>query len=83
MTGTMKIKFIEHALERMKERGITEDEVINAISEPDYVGKGYGDREVAQKLINGKLLRVIYEKHGDEIIVITAYKTSKVEKYLR
>lgn len=79
----MKIKFIEHALERMKERGITKDEVINAINEPDYVGKGYGNREVAQKLIDGKLLRVIYEKHGDEIVVITAYKTSKVEKYLR
>lgn len=79
----MKIKFIEHALERIKERGITKDEVIDAISEPDYVGKGYGGREVAQKLTDGKLLRVIYEKHGDEIIVITAYKTSKVEKYLR
>ncbi|WP_457550515.1 DUF4258 domain-containing protein [Archaeoglobus sp.] len=79
----MKIKFIEHALERMKERGITKEEVIKAISEPDYVGKGYGEREVAQKLIDGKLLRVIYERHGDEIIVITAYKTSKVEKYLR
>ncbi len=79
----MKIKFIEHALERMKERGITKDEVINAISKPDYVEKGYGGREVAQKLIDGKLLRVIYERHGDEIIVITAYKTSKVEKYLR
>lgn len=79
----MKITFIEHALERMKERRITKDEVINAISEPDHVGKGYGGREVSQKHIDGKLLRVIYERHGDEIVVITAYKTSKVERYLR
>ena len=79
----MKVEFIEHALERMKERSITEEEVIKAISEPDYVGKGYGGREVAQKLIDGKLLRVVYKRHGDKIIVITAYKTSKVEKYLR
>ncbi len=67
----------------MKERGITKEEVVKAINEPDYAGKGYGGREVAQKLIDGKLLRVIYEKQGEEITVITAYITSKVEKYLR
>jgi len=29
------------------------------------------------------LLRVIFEKVGDSVVVVTAYKTSKVEKYWR
>jgi len=79
----MEIIFIEHALERMKERGISKNLVINAIRYPDSVDHGYGGRKVAQKCIDGKLLRVIYEEHKDKIIVITAYITSKVGKYLR
>ncbi len=79
----MEIIFIEHALERMKEREISKELVINAIRNPDSVDQGYGGRKVAQKCINGKLLRVIYEEHEDKIIVITAYITSKVGKYLR
>lgn len=54
----MEIIFIEHALERMKERRISKELVINAIRNPDRVDHGYGGRKVAQKCINGKLLRV-------------------------
>ncbi|MBO8175060.1 MAG: DUF4258 domain-containing protein [Thermococcus sp.] len=77
------ILFIPHALERMNERGISKDLVIGALTNPDKVEEGHFGRKVAQKNIDGKLIRVIYEEHEDEIIVITAYITSKVDKYLR
>ncbi len=76
------IVFIPHALERIKERGIPEGLVIEALTHPDEAVDGYFGRKVAQKAIDGKLIRVIYEEHGDKIIVITAYITSKVDKYL-
>ena len=57
--------------------------MIDAINDPEHVDQGYGGRKVAQKIINRKLLRVIYEEHEDRIIIITAYTTSKIEKYLR
>ncbi|NJE08907.1 DUF4258 domain-containing protein [Thermococcus sp. M39] len=77
------IVFIPHALERMKERGISKELVVEALANPDKVGEGYFGRKVAQKVIDGKLIRVIYEEHEDSIIVITVYITSKVDKYLR
>ena len=76
------IVFISHALERIKERGISKDLVIEALTNPDKVEEGYFGRKVAQKVVDEKLIRVIYEEHEDEIIVITAYITSKVDKYL-
>lgn len=39
----MKIIFTEHAKERMKKRGITEDEVIQAIKNPDNTKKQGGN----------------------------------------
>ncbi|WP_324735203.1 DUF4258 domain-containing protein [Thermococcus sp. SY098] len=77
------ITFIPHALERMNEREISKELVIEALLNPDKVGEGYFGRKVAQKVIDGKLIRVIYEEHEDSIIVITVYITSKVDKYLR
>ena len=51
----MEVIFIEHALGRMEERGISKN---NTIGNPDSVDHGYGGRKVAQKYIDEKLLRV-------------------------
>ncbi|ASJ11585.1 DUF4258 domain-containing protein [Thermococcus thioreducens] len=78
----MEIRFIPHALERIEERGLSKELVDEAISNPDSVSGGYFGRKVAQKRLNGKLIRVIYEETSDGVIVvITAYITSKVRKY--
>ncbi len=55
-----QIIFIQHALDRQKERA-----------------------KIAQKLINGRLLRIVYDEEEESIVVISAYSTSKVGKYLR
>lgn len=77
----MAIKYIPHALERMKERGISRELVEEVLLSPDNTLEGYFGRKVAQKRINGKLIRVVYEEKEDEVLVITAYITSKIRKY--
>ncbi len=78
-----QITFIQHALDRLKERGINEELVIKVIENPDNIDPESQRRRIAQKLINGKLLRVVYDDEDESIVVISAYRTSKVDKYLR
>ncbi len=75
--------YIQHALERLEERGISAKMVEEVIRDPDNVNYGAKGRKIAQKLIDEKLLRVIYDEEEYKIVVISAYVTSKVEKYSR
>jgi len=83
MVPMKTIIFIQNAVDRLKERGISPEAVEETIGNPDYLDFGDEKRRVAQKLIGGKLLRVIYEDEKDAIVVISAYSTSKIQKYLR
>jgi len=78
-----QIVFIQHAFDRLKERGIFKELVIEAIRNPDEIDLENDIRKIAQKLISGRLLRVIYDEEENSTIVISAYSTSKVGKYLR
>ena len=77
----MSIKFPKHALQRIKKRNISKDEILDTINNPDLLKKDLYGNSVAQKIIERRLLRVFYFSEGDAKIVITAYKTSKTEKY--
>ena len=77
----MRVAFIPHALDRMKKRGITEKMVLETLKDPEKLEEGYKGRKIAQKMFNDKLLRLIYEEKENELEVITAYLTSKVDKY--
>lgn len=77
-----KVLFIPNARERLKDRGIPKELVISILEKPDSLEERYAGRKVAQKSLNGKLIRVIYEERDDEILIITAYITSKVKKYM-
>jgi hypothetical protein len=74
----------EHALWQMGERHLSTEVVIQTMQSPDEVIT-QGERFVAHKLIHeeGKryLLRVFYEDDGDNLTVVTVYKTSKIAKY--
>jgi hypothetical protein len=74
--------FTRHAIDRLRGRGISEEIVKEVLTDPDRIDLG-DERPVAQKLVNGKLIRVIYEEERDAIVVVSAYRTSKVAKYLR
>lgn len=68
----MKIVFTEHAKERMKKRGISEEEVINAIKYGEEVIKKLG-KYYARKNIGRRKIEVVYEKEN-YIKVITVYR---------
>ena len=77
----MPIKFTKHALERMKIRDITKEEVIDTINNPEkQLNDSFGNI-VVHKVKKKYLLRIFYYREENSKIVITAYKTSKIDKY--
>jgi hypothetical protein len=83
----MKITLAKHALDQLREREIGEAAVRDVITQPEQVLPGHKGRKIAQKRLvmeGGQwLLRVIYEEHEDELLVVTTYLTTKIEKYWR
>lgn len=83
----MVLRFTKHALERMRERGVTEADVHRALSAPDRLESSTRtqSRLLAKKLIrkeSGKrILLVIHEMRGLETIIITVIDSSKIDKY--
>ena len=73
----MKITISKHARARIITYNFTEDFVKNAVLEPDEVVNGYEGTLIAQKLLNGYLLRVVYIKQNSEIKIITVYPAKK------
>ncbi len=75
-----RIRYTLHALERMAQRGISNEEVEKCIGSPDSLIR----REVvrAVKDMGDKVLVVVYRLEDDYTLVITAFKSSKKEKYL-
>ncbi|GFO98072.1 uncharacterized protein ig2599ANME_2287 [groundwater metagenome] len=65
----------KHALLRMQQRGIDENNVESAILNPDETSDSFGRRKLARKTIGDKTLEVVYIKEDDidNIIVITVY----------
>jgi Domain of unknown function (DUF4258) len=78
------IQFTPHARTRMRERGISDDEVLTVLSNPFRVVEGYDERREVQGLVmrEGKqmLLRVIVAD-GVVLTVITVMLTSQLQRY--
>lgn len=67
----MNIIFTKHAKVQIKERGISEDEVINAIKFPEKTQK-IDNIYYAQKKTQQGIIEVVYEREN-YIKVITSY----------
>lgn len=76
----MKIRYTLHAVERMKQRGISREEVEDCLSNPDKTLEGRESKCV--KKLNDMALIVVYRMEAGTTIIITAYRTSKLYKYL-
>ncbi len=76
------INYYKHAEDQIKERKISKKEVEMTIKNPTEVVNGCGNRKIAHKVFDNKLLRVIYEKEEDKITVVSAYRTDP-KRYLR
>ncbi len=75
------INYYKHAEDQIKERKISKKEVEMTIKNPTEVVNGHGNRKIAHKVFDNKLLRVIYEKEGDKITVVSAYRADP-KRYL-
>jgi len=64
----------------MAEYGITEQQVRQALTDPDTSVDGHSGRTIAQRQENGKVLRVIYEQTGDIKTVVTTYR-AEADRY--
>ena len=75
----------KHAVERMRSRKISESMIFDAIKDPDHVRNESKCIRIYQKMIteNGVkfLLRVFLNICKQPELVITAYKTTKLDKY--
>lgn len=79
---TLTLKFTPHAIERIKLWHMEEGEVINALLFPDEVVTGHGERFIAHKVKNSRIIRAIYEYRDKIPFVVTVYAPSK-ERYFQ
>ena len=75
----MNWQWTDHILLQLQERNISKELIEDALNNPDSKTSGTGNRIIYQKLVLGKLLRIVTE--GD--LLITAYCTDKISKYLK
>ena len=78
-----RVKFSDHALTEMQRRGISKETVLECLGEDAYIEEVRKGRVVAQKIIGKFLYRVFIDIDRKPPVVVTAYKTSKIEKYWR
>jgi len=78
----LKIIYTIHALKRLRERKFSKNIIKECIENPLKIISEDNIKRVIKKL-NDKLLIVVYRIENGTFIIITAYTTSKVEKYLR
>ena len=75
----MNWRWTDHILLQLKERNLSRELIEDALQYPDEKIPGSRNRMIYQKLVSGKLLRIITE--GD--LLITAYITDKIGKYTK
>ena len=82
----MKVVFTSHARQKIlilsrHNCTISEEEVKKTIEDPDSLKGGMNNRMIAQRAVDEEhLLRVIYEKRGDDIVIVTFYQARR-ERY--
>lgn len=70
----MKLIFSIHFQQAVIERNISVDHLKKAIREPDESHPIFGGRIVSRKLIDGRILEVVYVRGGkNEYRIITSY----------
>ena len=83
----MAYEIIPLAMKKIDRRGIPMKWIEETLDSPGQVVDGYEGRQVAQKLYSEgdkeMLLRIIFELEGETRIVVTAYVTSRIDRYWR
>jgi len=77
----VKIVYSLHALERIRQRGIDKKLIVLCIQKPDK-SEELEEAYRSIKKIDNKVVVVIYRRENNKVVVITAYISSKLDKYL-
>lgn len=75
-----------HAIEQIEARGILESDVWKVIHSPQQTIEAKPDKRILQSILSSKegkkhLIRVFVNVLKNPKLVITVYKTSKIDKY--
>lgn len=81
------VRYTDYAMRRLERRNISVELVSAVVSDPEQLIEERGRRVAQGRWTTPRgtehLLRVVYEVSGDEIVVVTVYDTSKIQKYWR
>ena len=83
------VRWTVHAQQSLTAREISRTETDKTLAQPEYALPDLPGRRVLmrryfdQVLQQQMLLRVVVEDTADETVVITVYKTSQINRYLR
>jgi Domain of unknown function (DUF4258) len=83
------VRWSAHALASLRDREIDREEAERTLTTPQWVAPAQPSRRAFMRayvdpaLGRQMLLRVIVEDTEDEIVIVTVYKTSQIDKYLR
>jgi len=81
----MNIIFESHAENQIKERRLNKNQIEETILNPDQLLTTRKNRKIAQKIFKtGRLkflMRAIYVIENSDFVVISAYRTTNIEKY--
>ncbi len=77
----MNIIYSFHAIERMRQRGVSKKLVSLCLQDPDK-SEEFEDVCRCVKKIDDKVVIVIYKRENNKLIILTAYLSSKLHKYL-
>ncbi len=83
----MKFKLSDHAKEQMKDRNIPSEMTMKVVTNPEQMYNNNIDETVCQSKVSfgGKsyLLRAFVNFTEKPPVIISVYRTSKIEKYWR
>jgi len=83
--NNVKIKFSYHAMEQIQLRKLKKSDIESVIKNPDRILKFNNEVVIYHKIVfegeKAYLYRVFVNIGKEPNLVITAYKTSKIEKY--
>jgi len=84
-----RLRWSPHALDNLTDREIDRAEVNKTLENPEFEVAGQPPRRLLmrryfdQVLQQEMLLRIVVEDTATERVVITIYKTSQIDKYLK
>ncbi len=89
MSQLKPLRIPPHTLRNFREREIASEEVERTLENPEDIVPGYEGRQVYMRryfdlILNQEmLLRVVIEETETERVVVTVYKTSRINRYLK